>query len=131
MPTKEQIMTARYSRRPKALLAMGVAMLMLMAGITASSPSSSQAYTVSNYCEGAVLTSYNYCQGGARNMYAVEGWGNEHSVCVFIGASYFYTCSGGPGQHIYDPFGGTVNAVPGIQPNTPATTTVHGRAYTA
>jgi hypothetical protein len=97
----------------------------------AVSPATSQAYTVSNYCNNFTLNGGQYCEGAQRSMYAVEGWGDQHSVCVFINfyGEFYRKCSGGPGEHVYDPFGQTLNGWPGIQNQGFTSNVVHGRAY--
>ncbi len=95
------------------------------------SPATSHAYTVSNYCNNITLGGAQWCEGAARTVYALEGWGDQHAVCVFghTTAEIQERCSGGPGEHIYDPFGFTAYVAPGIQNCACSQNTVHGRAY--
>lgn len=122
-------MTESVSRRPKVILALGAAVIAMCMGLVAASPPESQAFTTTVYCEGRVLGGEQSCWGAERSMYAVFGWGDQHSVCV--GWSVVTgPCSGGPGQGVYDAFGTTHYAAPRISNNAPGTNTVHGRAYT-
>jgi hypothetical protein len=116
--------------RPKAVLALGAAVLAMCMAIFAASPPSSQAFVTTVYCDGVTLSGYNFCHGAERSMYAVYGWGEQHAVCVYFWESADYTCSAGPGQGVYDAFEGTYYSWPGIQNNAPGSNTVHGRAYT-
>jgi hypothetical protein len=121
-------MVEPLSRLVKAAIVIAAVMTAAIWSL-ALSPATSSAYTVSNYCNNITLVEYQYCQGAERTMYAVEGWGDQHSVCVFYAGSFAYVCSGGPGVHIYDPFGANRYAKPGIQDNAPGSNVVHGRAY--
>lgn len=116
--------------RSKAM-AIGLALLASLILALAISPASSRAYTVSNYCNNTTLESFQYCEGVSRTMYAVEGWGDQHSVCVYVEGYYgewYRMCSGGPGEHVYDSFG-NFTGKPGIQNHASGTNVVHGRAY--
>lgn len=123
-------MSELRSRHPKATLVAGMLLLaMALWAAAASWPARSQAYTVSVYCDGAVLAPYTPCEGAERNLYAVEGWG-EWAVCVFIEANTEYgrECTTA-GEHIYDPVPNGQSR-PGITNFTSNhTQTVHGRAY--
>ena len=117
--------------RSKAM-ALGLALLASLLMAIAVSPATSQAYTVSNYCNNITLPGGQYCEGVERSIYAVEGWGDQHAVCVymnFFGGEFDRRCSGGPGEHVYDPLGGTYSAKPGIQNQGFTSSVVHGRAY--
>lgn len=122
-------MSELRSRHPRAGLALGVLFLALGLWALSTWPAKSQAYTVSVYCDGAVLGPYTPCEGAERNLYAVEGWG-EWAICVFTEGSSEYgrECTGA-GEHIYDPVGER-RVRPGITNFTANhTQTVHGRAY--
>jgi hypothetical protein len=123
-------MAESLTHRPKAVLALGAAVIAMCLGIFAANPPTSQAFTTTVYCDGVTLGNSQMCHGAARSMYAVYGVGAQHSVCVFAD-SFWYICSGGPGQGIYDAFGQNYYGVPGIQNNAAGSNTVHGRAYTS
>ena len=117
--------------RMKLALGFCAAVVALCLAIATTSVPGAQAYTVSNYCNGITQVSYELCIGAYRTVYAVEGWGDQHSVCVWFQTTTEVgrQCSGGPGAHIYDPWGGSIYAGPGIQNNAAGSNTVHGRAY--
>lgn len=116
----------------KGRSALALALVALVAGLfgaSAAQPSSAEA-GVSVYCNNITLGGKQICDGAPRNMYAVEGWGDSTSACVFVGASFFLMCSGGPGQHVYSGFGCCVYHTPRISNNAWETPSVmHGRAY--
>lgn len=111
----------------KKSLAIAIVMAAVLWGLILS-PTSSSA-SVSVYCNNTTLSEFNYCHGAPRTMYAVEGWGDQHSVCVWWGPDIDYRCSGGAGVSIYDPFGENKFGEPGIQDNALGSNVVHGRAY--
>jgi hypothetical protein len=122
-------MSELRSKHPKAALILGMLFLALTLWAAATWPAKSQAYTVSNYCDGQTLQPFSPCEGAERTLYAVEGWG-EYAICVFTEGTSEYgrVCTGG-GEHIYDPVG-TRTVRPGITNwATNHANTVHGRAY--
>jgi len=118
----------------RARLRAAAALSFVLAAVTAASWGAAAApagATVSNYCNNQTLTAAQWCEGAIRTMYAVEGWGDQHSVCVFFQASIEFgtRCSGGPGEHVYSGFEVPVKAKPGIDNCACSPNTVHGRAY--
>jgi len=89
----------------------------------------------SGYCGGEKLNASWSCYGKARTVYGTSGHGDQHSVCVWVadgGGGYTYEfpmCSGGPGQGVYNPLEGTLNATPAIMNNGGSWNTVWGTAY--
>ncbi len=128
-------MAESISFHPKVLLALGAAVLAMCLGIFAASPANSQAFTTTTYCEGQALPGWIACYGAPRSLYAVYGWGDQHSVCVYGsrvgGAPVVQACSGGPGQGVYAAQGTSEVLTPVIRNNAGGGNIVHGRAYTA
>jgi|GEM_PF-5936465 hypothetical protein len=119
-------MTRHISRRltPRlALLAGVIAMLSVALMLIASSASAS-----SKYCGGQRLSGGEYCFGVARDVEEVKGYGEEHSVCVGIGAESGH-CSGGPHQIATFDKGTVVDEEPWIQDNAAGSTVVYGEAF--
>jgi len=86
-------MGAAIRRQPAVLALCGV---LLAIGLMASIGSVSKAEAATSaYCNNQTLGSYGYCVGAARKLYALDGWGDQHSVCVrttYVGPG---ACSGG------------------------------------
>lgn len=118
----------------KALMASAAVLGVLFLGASAGLPSQADAAT-SNFC-GGWLGGYGTCNGNGRTVYATEGWGDQHSMCVWAadlpgGGIQFDQpmCSGGPGQHVYNPTS-THYAYPSITNNSCCgNNLVHGIAY--
>lgn len=116
-------------RRPKAMLALGGIVLALCISLLLSSAPGAQAGT-SSYCSNQTLGSHARCGGAGRTLYALYGWGDQHSVCVGVyELPGHYTCSGGAGQGTYNDLGTTAWFTPWIQNNAEGNNTVHGVAY--
>jgi hypothetical protein len=122
-----QAMNLRF----KTLLATGGAVLALCASLVLVPAPAAQA--ASSYC-GGWLGGYGICVGARRSLSAVEGMGEQHSVCVWIGDAGggiygAYGCSSGPGAWVYRSWGccGTDNPV--ITNQSEAKNFVHGLAY--
>jgi hypothetical protein len=110
----------------------GVLVAMLLAGF-GSSPSKAEAST-SAYCNNVWLGAYGDCWGERRNLYAVSGWGDHHSVCVGFAVNpapgmINPMCSGGAGAGVYNPWGTTFPFYPAIRNNAAGNNLVHGVAY--
>jgi hypothetical protein len=114
-----------YPTRLVAL--MGVMLAMSLALLAGAAPQARA--TLSNYCGNQTLSNYNTCYGAPRTMYAVFGWGDQHSVCVGASPGAPVRCSGGPGEGVYDPFGYTAYLTPFISDNAAGSNVVHGVAY--
>ena len=125
-------MTNVLSPLPKLTVAFGGLLVAICLMAILGSPSRAMAST-SGYCGGEVLGAGGYCSGAARTQYAVAGWGDQHSVCVYVNAGGVgglgYACSGGPGVGVYSPLGSNVYALPGISNNASGANTVHGTSY--
>jgi hypothetical protein len=85
--------------------------------------------TTSTYCNNQTLSNYNICYGGARNLEAVLGWGDNHSVCVNATGHTSWTCSSGPGQSTFNSGISCAQRGPEIQDNATGSNVVHGVAY--
>jgi hypothetical protein len=114
--------------QPRALLALGGVIITLLLGAVLISPSGAEAGT-SGYCGNVTLGGYGGCTGSFRSLYAVFGWGDQHSVCVRTVQVGVTTCSGGAGQGTYDNFGFTFGGEPQIFNNAAGNNTVHGVSY--
>lgn len=117
-------------RRHPALLALCGALVLL--GITASVGSMAKAEAATSpYCNNQKLGSYGGCTGAARYLYALNGWGDQHAVCVRTLNVGPGPCSGGAGQGVYwDPAGlGTWLDNPQIWNNAAGDNVVHGVAF--
>lgn len=119
--------------RQRALLALGmVAVAMFLAYCVASGEARA---ATSPYCGGQTLASSTSCYGAERTVYGTSGYGNQHSVCVWVadgGGGYVYEfpmCSGGAGQSVYNPLGFTHKAFPAIMNNGGTANTVFGTAH--
>lgn len=115
-------MTERANLRWKALIASAGILGVLLLGIGGGLPDQASAAT-SKFC-GGWLGGYGGCNGAGRTVYATEGWGDQHSMCVWAadlpgGGIQFDQpmCSGGPGQHVYNPTS-THYAYPSITNNS-------------
>jgi hypothetical protein len=97
----------------------------LYVSLTLLAPSASAS---SKYCGGQRLNGHEYCFGVARNLEEVKGYGEEHSVCVGIGAASGH-CSGGPHQIATFNEGKVVHEEPWIQDNASGSTVVYGEAF--
>jgi hypothetical protein len=82
----------------------------------------------SKYCGGQRLNGHETCFGVARNLEEVRGYGEEHSVCVGIGAKAGH-CSGGPHQIATFDEGKVVFQKPSIEDNASGSTVVYGEAF--
>ena len=124
-------MVRTIGRDIKAVAALAVATLatcLLLLG----SPTDARA-GVSNYCNNYTLGGWAACSGAARTLYAVYGWGDQRSVCVWAavppgGAGPNSACSGGAGQGAYAPQP-QAWLIPYISNNSGVANTVHGVAY--
>jgi hypothetical protein len=81
----------------------------------------------SPYC-GTWLGSLESCFGASRTLYAVQGEGEQHSVCVGTSNYENVGCSSGPGHYVYEPEA-TAYVAPWIQNNATGSNLVHGTAY--
>ncbi len=114
----------------KALLA--VTVLASCAALMLDSAPAAKA-SASPYC-GGWLGYFGMCIGERRSLEAVEGMGEQHSVCVWIGDGGggiygAYGCSSGPGAWVYRFRGCCENLWPVIQNNAAGNNFVHGWAY--
>lgn len=119
-------MTHHVSRRLTSRLAVLAGVLvMLSVALTfiASSASAS-----SKYCGGLRLNGHEICFGVARNLEEVKGYGEEHSVCVGIGAKGGH-CSGGAHQIATFNEGKVVFQKPWIEDNAAGSCVVFGEAF--
>lgn len=123
-------MIGLLSHRPKALLMFGSAILAMCVALFMGSPSGASAST-SAYCNNQTLGSYGGCTGAGRWLYALDGWGDQHSVCVRTLGVGPGACSGGGGQGVYwDPAGlGSWEDYPQIWNNAAGSNVVHGVAF--
>jgi hypothetical protein len=108
---------------PTALLAL--AAIAIVAAF--ATPSRADAST-SEYCPNANLAGFASCYGGARTLYAVLGWGDQHAVCVGALQGGGSACSNGPGEGAYSPTT-TAYTTPWIQNRAAGSNLVHGVAY--
>jgi hypothetical protein len=117
-----------------------VGLFAVVAALVAFTAPSQAEAGVSNFCENQKISGLgapfpeDVCIGAARTVYAVGGWGDQHSMCVGIGwnGPGFWgakTCSGGPGQWTYNALGTSVYGYPKIENNAAGWNVVHGRAY--
>jgi hypothetical protein len=122
--------------RPKAILALGAAVLAMCVGVFATSPPSSQAFTTTVFCDGQWVAGWpSWCFGASRTIYADYGWGDQHIVCLLAtgdnGVQYGNrSCSAGPGKGVYNALGITDYLHPTIENMGGWANFVHGRAYT-
>ena len=126
-------MAESLSRRPKAILALGAAVISMCAGLFALSPQSSEAFTTTNFCEGQTLAAAGRCVGAERTFYAMNGRGDQHVVCLYASfptGYYGWWCSGGPGQGVFAAVGFSNRWSPAIYNAGNSWNVVHGRAYT-
>jgi hypothetical protein len=119
-------------RLPKLSVALGGLLVAAVLMVLLGSPVRAMAST-SPYCGGQVLGNGGYCSGAVRTQYAVGGWGEQHSVCVYVNAGgeggLGYACSSGPGAGVYSPLGSNVYGLPGIFNNAAGNNTVYGTSY--
>lgn len=109
---------------PRRFLALaGTLIALLLAGLALSSAPAS----ASPYC-GGWLGAYGQCWGAQRNLSGVTGYGDQHSVCVGIGA-ISGRCSGGPGQQASYYWGSVIYAQPRIENNAAGNNFVHGETF--
>lgn len=121
--------------RPKAILALGAAVLAMCLTFILDSPPSAQA-SQSNYCYNVTLPGEGVCTGAKRKLDAVWGQGTEHSVCVW--ASWYSNpqspfpgqqlCSSGGGQAVFNGSMGEDQFYPFIWEHAPGAGTVYGIA---
>ncbi|WP_445148886.1 hypothetical protein [Baekduia sp. Peel2402] len=98
----------------------------------AGSSSTTATASTSDYCGGQTMGAGATCAGTARNLNAVYGSGDQHSVCVGTaetgGAGA--PCSGGPSPDgVYASFGSYATRTPLIRNNGGSANTVHGTAF--
>ena len=126
-------MTDAFHHRPKVVLAQVVALLVVCTALLLGPAPGAKAST-SPYC-GGTLAAWRLCVGAKRNLYAVSGSGEQHSVCVWAGITSGgdiaggYGCSGGPGQGVYGAMGYTSELWPDISNNAASSNSVQGTAY--
>ena len=106
------------------LAALAGVLATLCVSLTLFAPSASAS---SKYCGGLRLNGHEICFGVARNLEEVRGYGEEHSVCVGIGAKGGH-CSGGPHQIATLNEGKVVFQKPWIEDNAAGSTVVFGEA---
>lgn len=111
---------AKFSR----LTALAVALASLCAILAFTSSASAS----SPYCGGQTLNGFESCFGAARDLHEVSGYGENHSVCVSIGAEPG-PCSGGAHQVVSFNKGVVVHQEPGITNNASGLNTVFGTAF--
>jgi hypothetical protein len=127
-------MSIALFRSPKALAAAIGIGIALYLGLLAGAPSQANA-SLSNYCSNQTLGNHQACWGAPRTMYATYGWGDQHSVCVWVtttngGGPYGgFACSSGPGAGAYQPAPFTSYFYPTIENNATGSNLVHGVAY--
>jgi hypothetical protein len=127
-------MTKAVTDRMKKAIAVAGALLALGLSLSMSSPATANA-AITPYCNNITLGGWQECGGAARTHYALYGWGDQHSVCVFGstsitgGAATSSACSGGPGQGVYNPYGYTTYLYPRITNHSYGSNMVHGAAY--
>jgi hypothetical protein len=106
-----------------------VAVVLLYVALMGSA--SKSAATVSPYCGNQTMGAGATCAGAARNLSGVNGWGDQHSVCVGTAETGGPTaCSGGPGAGVTQNYGGFAVRTPLIKNNGGSANTVHGVAFT-
>jgi hypothetical protein len=126
-------MISAVGRRPRGVLALGVICAVALSMLLGAAPRAEAGTSV--YCNNITLGGSGYCAGAPRTHYAVYGWGDQHSACVFgavgpdNGPYTSYKCSGGPEQGVYNPYGFTMWLYPKISNNAAGNNTVHGVAY--
>ncbi|MFI4991795.1 MAG: hypothetical protein ACHQHO_12895 [Solirubrobacterales bacterium] len=104
-------------------------MLGLLAAISiALTLGSLSASASSSYCGGQKLNGFEACFGAARDLSEVTAFGEQHSVCVSIGAEQG-GCSGGPNQIAKFNKGKVVHQEPGVENNAAGTNVVFGTAF--
>lgn len=126
-------MTNEVDHRSRALVTLGLVLAAFCAALFFSSTPAAQA-SESPYCGNRTLAAWNYCGGEPRTVYALAGWGDQHSVCVFFAATpdpggFNQVCSGGPGQGAFSPLSAPIYAYPRISNNSGGVNTVRGIAY--
>ena len=122
-------MKSTFSLRAVGIAAFGAAAALLMYFALLGSPSHATAAT-SDYCGGQTLVGHVTCAGAARNLNAVYGSGDQHSVCVGTFETGGATvCSSGPGQGVYNSFGSYAVRTPIIANNADGANVVHGAAF--
>lgn len=119
--------TVRIRRSKTIGTLSGVLVALCMTWLLAS-PSNASAGT-SPYCNNQTLGSYAVCVGAQRSLYAVYGWGENHTVCVSSVEVGSFACSPQPGAGAYVNFGFTFWGTPRIENNAVGNNVVHGVAY--
>lgn len=128
-------MAESLSYRPKAVFALGGIVLAIFLTFLLGSPAGAMA-SESNYCFNQGLGSHGRCVGSGRELNALYGQGNQHSVCIWAsqmsngnGFVNSIRCSGGAGQGIYNPIEILAWFYPVIENNATGSNTVFGVAY--
>jgi hypothetical protein len=125
-----KIMSSAFSLRAIGACVFGAVAVAAISVALLGSASHARAST-SDYCGGQTLVGHVTCQGGARNLNAVYGSGDQHSVCVGTnetgGADA--PCSGGAGQGVYSSFGSYAVRTPLIKNNADGANVVHATAF--
>ncbi len=114
---------------PRRMLALTGLVVVFGLLLLLGSSSGAKAETLSSYCGNQTLAGYESCWGAQRTLYAVYGWGDQHSVCVGTSAYTNTVCSSGAGAGAYAPVGTTDYLWPWIQNNAGGSNRVHGVAY--
>lgn len=128
-------MTDAFSR-PKAIFALGAAVLAMCAALLSAAPPRAQAESWQNYCNNQTLAgrgAANYqwlCVGASRWINGLMGEGDQHSVCVWDLADTISMCTAGPGGWVYNPGDyGWDYAQPLIENQANGPTVVHAVAW--
>jgi hypothetical protein len=113
------------SRRLTALAGgLAISLATLCVWLTLFAPAAS----ANKYCGGQHLSNFEYCRGVERNLTGVEGYGEQHSVCVGIDAISGH-CSGGPHQIARFVWGEVIFTDPWIEDNAKGETVVYGETF--
>jgi hypothetical protein len=82
-------------------MALAAALVALCLALVLILPSGAKA-AESPYC-GGWLGGLQSCWGAPRTLWGVQGWGEQHSVCVGTSAYVNTACSSGGGHYAYAP----------------------------
>jgi hypothetical protein len=117
-------------RTSRIFLALLFSVAALCASVLAPKPAEA---SWSNYCNPKTVSGWQACNGSPRYTHQVYGWGDQHSVCVWVAAAVNSTkrCSSGPGAGVYSPVFSEFLTYPYISNNAAGTNTLHGISFTA
>jgi hypothetical protein len=122
------VTSSASTQTSKALTALSGVLVTLCLAWLLAAPADASAGT-STYCNNQTLGSHAWCSGAPRSLYAVYGWGDNHTVCVTTQEVGSFACSTGPGAGAYVNFGFTFWGTPKIENNAVGNNLVHGVAY--